>query len=537
MTSQKLSSTSSPGESTGAATGATTGTTPGATLGRGISLARRLLIGLVALQVVQGVLGAFYTPLLTPIARNVGMRDADWNLFDSAIAAVAALALPLLTKLGDVLGHRRVLVASTFVVAASSWLAVVATDFWTLFAAFSLQGFLAVWLPFELALVRDFAAPGEAENRVAKVSSLLIVFAMIGSVLATALGGQLFTATGGWDALQNGLDAGLAPAEIDGFRAGLMGVLMIPAVISTLAIPAVALFIPKTTASSHARRTDGLAGLGLSGLLAFGVIMVGIVAGFGLVKLGGDTLVAGWIVIAASVLVVIPFLRWQARAAIPAIDVAALVDRRRGPYLISTIFVAIVFGAASVPLVTFVTTDREVFGYGMSASPGTVSILMLSMILTVIVAALLAGRVTSTTRRLWLLRIAPLFFVAEYTWFLLFHDSIWQGIVAGILGGIAAGILNSGLPAAIATAAPEGRVAADLGITNILGIAGGTAGSAIFALALHDTADSTVTAAPLAGYTAVWIISIGCALALGVILWFAKPPADPALTTEVTHVD
>ena len=497
--------------------------------------ARRLVFGLVALQLVAGVLGAFYTPLLTPIARNVGMRDADWNWFDSALAAVAAFALPLLTKLGDVIGHRRVLVATTVVVAASSWLAVVATDFWTLFAAFALQGFIAVWIPFELALVRDATPPEQAESRIAKVSSALTVFFLVGSVLATVVGGQLFTLNGGWDALQNGLDAGLAPAAIVGFRESLIVVLLIPAIISTLAIPAVALLIPRSTANTGAP-SDGEQQLGLSGLLAVGAIVVALVLGFGAVKLGGAALVPGWIVVAASVLSVVPFLRWQSRAATPAIDIAVLRDRRRGPYLIGGMFFTVVYSTATVPAVTFFTTDPDTYGYGIGATPADISVIMLGMILTIIVVAGLTTRVNRPATRIWLLRIAPLFFAAEFGWLLLFHDSLWHAVITAILGGIGAGVLVPGLPAAIATAAPAGRVAGDLGVGNIMSIAGATAGSAIFALALHDTADSTVTAAPLSGYLAVWIITIALAFVLTAILWSARPPLADALVLEVDNV-
>lgn len=503
---------------------------PGAT---GLS-ARRLIFGLVSLQIVAGVLGAFYTPLLTPIARNVGMRDADWNWFDSALAAVAAFALPLLTKLGDVVGHRRVLVATTVVVAASSWLAVIATDFWTLFAAFALQGFISVWLPFELALIRDATPPEQTERRIAKISSVLTVFFLVGSVLATVVGGQLFTVNGGWDALQNGLDAGVAPADIAGFRESLLAVLLIPAVISTLAIPAVAFLIPKPTA-----RVVDLGGdqqLGLSGLLAVGMIVVGIVLGFGAVKLGGAALVPGWIIVAASVLSVVPFLRWQSRAATPAIDIAVLRDRRRGPYLIGGVFFTVVYSTATVPSVTFFATDPQTYGYGIGATPADISVIMLAMILTIIVVASLTTRVTKPATRIWLLRIAPFFFAAEFGWLFVFHDSLWHAVVTAVLGGIGAGVLVPGLPAAIAIAAPAGRVAADIGVANILSIVGATAGSAVFALALHDTADSTVTAAPLSGYMAVWIITIALSFVLAAILWSARPPLADAPVMEVPDV-
>ena len=123
-------------------------------------------------------------------------------------------------------------------------------------------------------------------------------------------------------------------------------------------------------------------------------------------------------------------------------------------------------------------------------------------------------------------------FVLQYSWLFVFHDSLWHAVVTAVLGGIGAGVLVPGLPAVIAITAPEGRVAADLGVFNIFSIAGATAGSAIFALALHDTAESSVTAAPLSGYMTVWAITIALSLVLAVILWFARPPLAAAPTLE-----
>ncbi len=483
---------------------------------RRVSLGWRLLVAVLALQFVQGILGAFYTPLLAPIARNVGMRDADWNLFDSGTAAVAALALPVLTRLGDRFGHRRLIIITVILAATSTWLAVVATNFVTLFISFAVLGLTVVWVPFSMALARIRLTAAEAELRLSRLSASIVAVFMVGSVLATAAGGQLFTMTGAWDALQRGLDAGIASGDIPEFREGLLLVLAIPAVFTTLVIP-LTLLLPK----DRERQAEHGA---FVGMLAFGAVMLGVVLGFGLVKLGGDVEWTGWLVVAASVTATIVLLRWQVRSSTPAIDVLALRGRRSGPYFAALALFTISHSAASVPLVTFVSTDRESTGYGMSATPADVSLLMLSMILVIIVVAVMFGRIRSAQVRLCAMRLAPLLIVAEYAWFTSFHDVLWQGIVAAVLGGLGAGVLNVGLTAAIAAGAPKDRTASHLGLSNVVSIAGGTIGSAVFALALHDTPDASETAAPLSGYITVWLIAIGCAVATSAILCFAREP-------------
>lgn len=69
-----------------------------------------------------------------------------------------------------------------------------------------------------------------------------------------------------------------------------------------------------------------------------------------------------------------------------------------------------------------------------------------------------------------------------------------------------------------------------MGLAGVVSITGGTIGSAVFAIVLHDGAGGDATAAPYAGYVIVWILALVCALATAVVLWFARDPTrDPSL--------
>ncbi|MFX7620777.1 hypothetical protein ABTJ52_20465, partial [Acinetobacter baumannii] len=61
----------------------------------------------------------------------------------------------MLAKLGDVFGHKRILLISALATAAASWWLVFADTFPTFLAAWALQGFYVVWLPLEIALIFD----------------------------------------------------------------------------------------------------------------------------------------------------------------------------------------------------------------------------------------------------------------------------------------------------------------------------------------------------------------------------------------------
>src|SRR3954462_1795081 len=87
------------------------------------------LVGyLVFVEFTSGVLQGYYIPLLTDVARHLGIHDADVNWLEAAQLMLSAIAVPILAKLGDLHGHRRMLLVSAAVAAASTGLIVAALE-------------------------------------------------------------------------------------------------------------------------------------------------------------------------------------------------------------------------------------------------------------------------------------------------------------------------------------------------------------------------------------------------------------------------
>ena len=79
------------------------------------------VVGFLAfVELTSGVLQGYYTPMLTDIARHLGVHDADVNWLEGSQLMLSALVVPALAKLGDMVGHRRILLWSTAVTAAAS---------------------------------------------------------------------------------------------------------------------------------------------------------------------------------------------------------------------------------------------------------------------------------------------------------------------------------------------------------------------------------------------------------------------------------
>ena len=84
-----------------------------------------ITLGLVGylffVEFVSGVLQGYYIPLIPDLVEYLGIRDPDFNWFEAAQLLLSALVVPILAKLGDMIGHKKVLLLSTVLTAGASW--------------------------------------------------------------------------------------------------------------------------------------------------------------------------------------------------------------------------------------------------------------------------------------------------------------------------------------------------------------------------------------------------------------------------------
>ncbi len=479
-----------------------------------------VVLFLALVEITSGILQGYYTPILTDIARNLGINDGDVNWFEAAQLMLSALAVPVLAKLGDIYGHKRILLVSTVLTAAASWGVAFAPDFWTFLAAWSLQGFYVVWLPLEIALIfsRAAAAPG-------------------GAALTRKAAGVLV------GALQFGVIAGAlaAGALVEVFAGRLELTLMVPAVAVTLCIAAVQFGVPETT-----ERSGGiLDGRGFL-LLAFGLLLL--TSGLSFLRINGAGTWWVWVILLAGLAAFVPFVRWELGRTDPLVDFRMLRDPAMWPVQLTAGLFGISVLGAQAPMSTFARTDPRVHGYGLGLDAGDVSIIIGSYVLSVLIGALLFPVVSRyVTPRLTLCGAAALVGLG-YLLFLPFHDTLAQTLTNMIVAGLGSGALVAALPSAAAAAAPRNRTGMATGLTNTTKTIGGSFASAVFGIALASAAvdavagggaHAAVTAAPLPGYLVVWAVcSVTGFIAAGLLLLvprlaFADPPltaADPEIS-------
>jgi MFS family permease len=443
--------------------------------------------------------------------KHLGIHDADYNWFEAAQLLVSALVLPVLAKLGDMFGHKRILLIATALTALSSWALAFSGDFVSYLLAFALQGFYVVWLPLEVALIFDRGRrTGAAASRTRRAAGLLVVALEAGAIVGAVGAGLLFEALGG--------DVTLT--------------LMVPAVAVTLVFFAILFGVPE----SEPVPGRSLDGVGFT-LLALGLLLI--TSGLTFLRLNGVGTWWVWALIALGLLSFVPFARWELRQSDPAIDLRVLRKPTMWPVQLTAGLIGISLLGAQAPLSTYAGTDPA-NGYGLGLTAGQRSILIGAYLISMIVGALLFPLVSSwLTPRVTL--IGASFLVAVgYLLFLPFHLQTWEVFTNMAIAGVGSGALVGALPAAAAAAAPRGQTGVATALTNTTKTVGGSFASAVFGVVLlAGAATATATAASLFGYMLVWTICGLGALLAAVLLFFvprlafADPepvePPEPAM--------
>ena len=461
---------------------------------------------LVCVEVASGVLQGYYTPIFSDIADHLDIADADVNWFEASQLIVSALVVVPLARLGDMVGHKRILLLSTAVTALGSWVLALAPSFGVFLVGAALQGAYVVWLPLEVAIIYRRTADSGRQNLLTRRGAAVLVGALELSVIIGAVtSGALVTAT------------------------SMTVLLMLPAIVVSVVFFVIWFGIEDVPGTSSG-------GLDLGGLAiltaALGLVMGGLIT----IRLEGAGSLLAWGLIVLGLAAMVPFTRYELSHADPLVDVRLLRAAGQWPVQLTAFLFGMSVLGAQIPLSTFARTDPEVAGYGLGASAGFVS-----MLIGVYVIFLAIGAFTLplTTRllgpRLALVASAVLVAIGYGMW-LLFHDHTWQALVNMAVAGLGSGALVAALPATAAAAAPSDRTSFATGMTNATKTVGGAIASAIFAIALSSTgsiADPEKGHAPLAGYMTVWAVcavaALGAAVALLMLPRHVAEEPTPAL--------
>jgi MFS family permease len=434
---------------------------------------------LVVLELASGILQAWYPPLLPSIMERYGITAGELNWVSAVYLLSTAVCVPLITKLGDLYGHRRLLIISAALVALGSVLVAIAPTFGVLLVGRAIQGPLLAFLSLEFALVRE-----RAGDRAGRPIALLLG--------ALTIGGA----------------AGFLLSGVTRQYLSLSATLWFPAVAMIVVVPVAALLVPETTVRK-AGRADWIG----AGLLGLGLVLVLAAVGNGgrwgwtsTATLGG--IVGGLVVLAVWVAV-------EHRVTVPLVDLSLLARGALGlPLLAGFFFGAELFGGQPATAAFLGLPAR--YGFGLALAPAAIGAALFAFgvaaVFGTLGAPLLAER--------WGSRVpvvgGTIVTAAGYLLTVLAHTSVPGFVVWQILIGIGNGLVMAALSAYVVARAPADSVGIGSGIFNVSRTVGGAVAGAAFVAVMAGMV-TTLPGAPKpvsseASFVTVWLACAAVAL-------------------------
>lgn len=461
---------------------------------------------LAAVEVASGVIQGYYGPVMVDIAHDLDVRYADLNWLEAAQLVFSALVVPPLARLGDLVGHKRVLVAATAVTALATWGIAFAPSFPMMLVAWTLQGTYVVWLPIEVAVIHRRTAGRTDQGRLTRRAAAILVATLeLSVIVAAVLAGQLAD------------------------RVSLTAMLVLPAVVVTACVPLLALL----------EEVRGLPGgrfdWGGLGLLTLAVLSV--LGGLVVIRVVGVTSLAAWLLVVLGAALLVPWWRHEARHPDPMVDVALLRQPAQWSVQATALLVGVSLLGAQVPLSTYFRSDPEVHGYGFGLTAAQGSVRIAFYVACLAIGALTLGPMSRRLGARRAMAVGCVVYAVGYAAWLPFHAS--PGAAWGVMAviGLGTGGLVAAIPAAAAAAAPPGRVGSATGLTNASKTIGGGIASSVFAICLASTGSIRIDGGSLGGYYAVWSICAASGLLAAVVLAVTARAAEASGVVSASPAD
>ncbi|MET9874736.1 MFS transporter [Actinacidiphila glaucinigra] len=460
--------------------------------------ARRTSGAVVPVLAFVGIVVAVMQTLLVPVIKDLPQlldtapSNATWVLTSTLLAG--AVATPIMGRLGDLYGKRRMLIGSLSVMVVGAVISAVTSELLTMIVGRTLQGFAMGAIPLGIGLMRDMLPRERLGSAMALMSSSIGV----GGGLALP-GAALIAQHANWHALF--------------YAAAGLGVL---AIVLALAV------VPESP--MRAKGSFDLPGaLGLStGLILF---LLPITKGSDWGWSSGTTLG----LFGASAVVLLLWGVMELRVKAPLVDLRTTARREVLLTNLASIMVGVSFYVVSLvlpQLLQLPTATGAGLGQSMVVAGLAVAPLGLTMMFTAPVYARLSARFGPKTT----LIIGLLVIGAGYGGGIGLMDAVWQTILTSVILGAGIGLAYSSLPALIIGAVPASETGAANGLNTLMRSVGTSVSSAVIGMVLANSAVQVngVAVPTMHGFRLSFLIATGAVL-VGLLLAFGLPGRSTGL--------
>ncbi|MET7419452.1 MFS transporter [Dactylosporangium sp. NPDC005555] len=442
-----------------------------------------LSLGGLAFAVLQSLVA----PAMSTIAHDLNASTADISWILTAYLLSASVLTPILGRLGDMAGKRKVLIGVLAVLAAGTLLAALAPNLAVLIVARAMQGAAGAILPLSIGIVRDELPREKVAVTVGLLSAIFGVGAGVGIVGAGPIVEHL-----SWHWL-----------------------FWLPLVLVVIALLG-AIFGMQESPVRTPGRLDVLG----AGILS--VALVSLLLAISKGQAWGWTDAATVGLLALGVVALVVFVVVELRVGEPLVDMRLMSIR--GVW--ATDLVALILGFAMFGTFLLVPTLLQLpaaTGYGFGKSVSESGLFLLPTVLMMVVFGPIAGILNRRFGPKLPMFLGAVSVVAAFALPAIGHGAVWQVLASGILTGAGIGLSFAAMSNAIIESVPAAQTGEASSVNTIARTIGSSIGTAVVAAVI--TSKSTPQGLPTdAAFTTGFWVCTGVAV-LAVVASLALPSA------------
>lgn len=446
------------------------------------------LLALALAGMVVSVMQTLVLPLLPSLAAafHSSVSAVTWVLTSTLLAG--AVGTPLLARLGDMYGKKKMIVLAMALLVAGSLVCAVAGSLGVLVAGRTLQGFSVAVIPLAIGTIRDVLPRDRVMTAIGIVSATLGAGGAAGLLLTGVIAAHttsyhpVFWISAGLSAACLLLVVAWAP--VTGNRAG--GRPDLPGAI-TLAAWLVCLLLALSEGGTWGWRSGRIIGL---------------------------------FAVAAAVCALWAWI--EARTREPLVRLSLLGGPRSLSANLTSMLLGFAMFAGFTLVSSFVQTPRARLGYGLSGSVLDVGLYLLPGTVATLVFSRLAGRFEARIGAAWTLAAGSAITAAAYLWLAIASSQVTDMLIFSVLQGVGFGLAYAALGTVAVQHVPMDQSAIASGINSLVRTTGGSLGAAITATVVTSYLIPRTTLPALHGYVLSFAISgVAAALAAAVAAWHA----------------
>ncbi|MFF5010686.1 MFS transporter [Streptomyces phaeochromogenes] len=469
----------------------------------------------VAVLAFAGIVVSLMQTLVIPIVPELpkyldaSASNAAWAVTATLLAA--AVATPVVGRLGDMFGKRRMLLVSIVLLVSGSVVAAFSDSLVPMIVGRALQGLAAGVVPLGISVMRDVLPSERLAGSTAMMSASL------------GVGGAL----------------GLPSAAFIADNYDWHVLFWVSAVLGAVAFVLVLTIVPESKVRTGGR-FDLVGSLGLSAALVSLLLAISKGADWG----WGSGTTLGLFAVAAVVLVAWGF--YELRTSQPLVDLRTTARRQ----VLFTNLASIAFGfsmfAMSLVLPQLLQLPEQT-GYGLGKSMMTVGLVLAPQGLVMMAMAPVSAAITKTRGPKITLMTGAVIVAVGYGLNILLMSEVWHLVLVSCVIGAGVGFAYGAMPALIMGAVPASETAAANSLNTLMRSIGTSFASAVAGVVLAQmTTDFGSFALPSEnGFKVVMAISAGAALLALVLASFlprqrtaaqaVSPAGDDSGQAEVTE--